>query len=75
MVHRSNLNYGIRIILVLFRITVVISETSKSRHRVLTRKMMKLRTKEDLELQVQVDSTVAKKFSYIADSLRFTEVI
>merc|ERR1719397_2421607 len=34
---------------------------------------MKLRTKEDLELQVQVDSTVAKKFSYIADSLRFTE--
>ena len=34
---------------------------------------MKLRTKENLELQV--DSTVAEKFGFIADSLRLTEVI
>ena len=34
---------------------------------------MKLRTKEGLELQV--NSTVAEGFGYIADSLRFTEVI
>ena len=40
-----------------FRITVAISES----HRVSTRKMVKLRTKEDLELQV--------------DSLNLTEVI
>ena len=39
----------------------------------LTRKMMKLRTKEDLELHV--DSTVAVKFGFIADSFRLTEVI
>jgi len=32
---------------------------------------MKLRTKEDLELQV--DSTVAEKFGFIADSLRLSE--